>query len=285
MLDTASFDALYAASFTTRSFADSAETSVRLARAVRSRASPADSADGRQQLARRLAYRGHLAEAYELTDRSAESSVLASTVFSELVRLGAVPATVAEAVFADGLQNRRWDWSRLGVVSWWVSTGDTAAISRVIALVNSLIASDTLRPSDLNGANHDAKILAAFMSLARRDTLEALSRLAALPIRPGNWAPYSRFTRAQLLSALGRDSEAAQILDQNLWSPSFWRIPTLVLWALERARVNDRLGNAETAIQNYSYVGDVWRNADDILQPYVSQAREALQRLTGEPGG
>ncbi len=59
----------------------------------------------------------------------------------------------------------------------------------------------------------------------------------------------------------------------------------MVLWALERARVNERLGNAEMAIQDYSYVVDVWRNADDLLQPFVSEAREAVQRLAGEPAG
>ncbi len=285
MLDTASYDAVNAALFTTWSFADSAEVSVRLARAARSRASPADSAEARGWVALRLAHRGHLAEAYELTDRGAESSELDGFVFSELVRLGAVAATVAEEVFADVLQNHQWDWIPFGVRSWWVTTGDTVSISRVITLVNSGIASETLPPSDLNWANLEAKSLAAFMSLARRDTLEALSRLAALPIIPGNEVFYSRFTRAQLLSALGRDLEAAQILDQNLTAPGFTGFPTSVLWALERARVNERLGNAERAIPDYSHVVDVWRNADDILQPYVSEAREALQRLTGELGG
>ena len=41
----------------------------------------------------------------------------------------------------------------------------------------------------------------------------------------------------------------------------------------------------EQAVTDYSFVVDVWRHADEILQPYVSEAREALQRLTGEPGG
>ncbi len=286
MLDTASSDALGQASFTTLRFADSAESSIRLWRAARSRASPADSAGARRRLARQLAYRGHLAEAYELTDRSAESSGLDRLVFSELVRSGAVPATVAEAVFADAVRNRQLSLSYFGMVSWWVTTGDTASISRAIALFNSLIASDTLSPSDLNWANLNAKRAAAFMSLARRDTLEALRRLTALPVSRGNLGGfYERLTRAELLVTLGRDREAAEILDQNLWAPGFSGIPTLVLWALERARVNERLGNAERAIPDYSHVVDVWRNADDILQPFVSEAREALQRLTGEPAG
>jgi len=60
-------------------------------------------------------------------------------------------------------------------------------------------------------------------------------------------------------------------------------MPTDVLWRLERARVNQRLGNTERAIYDYSFVADVWRNADEMLQPNVTEAREALARLIGEP--
>jgi len=56
-----------------------------------------------------------------------------------------------------------------------------------------------------------------------------------------------------------------------------------VLWALERAQVNERLGNRDQAIEDYSFVADVWRTADEELQPVVEQARTALVRLTNEP--
>ena len=56
-----------------------------------------------------------------------------------------------------------------------------------------------------------------------------------------------------------------------------------VVWALERARVNDRLGNEEEAIEAYAFVADSWRNADPELQPVVEEARAALARLSGEP--
>ena len=60
-------------------------------------------------------------------------------------------------------------------------------------------------------------------------------------------------------------------------------LPTDVWWRLERARVNQRLGHTERAIYDYSFVADVWRNADEMLQPNVAEAREALARLIGEP--
>ncbi len=56
----------------------------------------------------------------------------------------------------------------------------------------------------------------------------------------------------------------------------------MVQWALERARLNDVLGNHAAAREDYSYVLDAWRNADPELQPYVAEARGALMRLAGE---
>jgi hypothetical protein len=87
---------------------------------------------------------------------------------------------------------------------------------------------------------------------------------------------------AQLLTAVGRDGEAAAVLDQ-IPSVGYLPGPVEVIWILERARVNDRLGNREKAVESYSYVADVWRNADPLLQPFVEEAREALARLVGEP--
>jgi hypothetical protein len=51
---------------------------------------------------------------------------------------------------------------------------------------------------------------------------------------------------------------------------------------LLRGRVAERIGEREQAIRSYSWVAGMWRNADRELQPYVSEAREGLVRLTGE---
>jgi len=48
--------------------------------------------------------------------------------------------------------------------------------------------------------------------------------------------------------------------------------------------VNERLGNYEKAIRDYSHVLDVWRSADPMLLPMVDEARVAVARLTGEEG-
>jgi hypothetical protein len=59
-------------------------------------------------------------------------------------------------------------------------------------------------------------------------------------------------------------------------------LPSSVIWALERARVAERLGERSKAIRGYQYVADLWRHADPELQPYVTEAREGLARLTSE---
>lgn len=60
-------------------------------------------------------------------------------------------------------------------------------------------------------------------------------------------------------------------------------MPSEVIWTLERARVAERLGDREKAARDYQYVADVWRHADPELQPYVTEAREGLTRVAGEP--
>ncbi len=55
--------------------------------------------------------------------------------------------------------------------------------------------------------------------------------------------------------------------------------PWFVLATLERGRVAERLGEREKAIESYRFVTEAWRRADPELQPYVSEAREALARL------
>jgi len=59
--------------------------------------------------------------------------------------------------------------------------------------------------------------------------------------------------------------------------------PSEILWTLERARVAERLGEREKASQDYQYVANVWRHADPELQPYVTEARAGLARVTAEP--
>ena len=55
------------------------------------------------------------------------------------------------------------------------------------------------------------------------------------------------------------------------------------IWALERARLAEKVGEYEKAKQWYAYVTAVWQHADAELQPFLAEARDALGRLTAEP--
>ena len=91
-----------------------------------------------------------------------------------------------------------------------------------------------------------------------------------------------RLTLARLLVGQGREREALAVLDLEF--P--YQLPTASngVWALERARLAEKLGEREKARQWYGYVVALWRNADAELQPSVAEAREALGRLTAESG-
>jgi len=120
-----------------------------------------------------------------------------------------------------------------------------------------------------------------YLALARGDTSDALDRFLALPDSLCPYCEDQRLISAQLLEARGREREAASLLDREIGHspPSFWE----PFWALERARVNERLGNRAKALAGYSFVAAVWMHAESELQPYVAEARAAVTRLSAEP--
>ena len=55
---------------------------------------------------------------------------------------------------------------------------------------------------------------------------------------------------------------------------------TNVLWAYERGRVGERVGDRVMATDAYRFVARVWQNADPRLHGYVIEAKAGLLRLT-----
>jgi tetratricopeptide (TPR) repeat protein len=120
-----------------------------------------------------------------------------------------------------------------------------------------------------------------YLALARGDTIGALRRFESVPDTACISCLTDRLTKARLLASQGRDREAAVLLGARLN-----RNPALLepMFALERARVRERLGERAGAIEAYGFVIRVWRNADPVLLPLVREAREGLARLTKESG-
>jgi tetratricopeptide (TPR) repeat protein len=252
---------------------DSNETAIRVARVW---AEFDTTLGGRNRLAVTLAYRGHLQEALVLEGRRLPP------LFASLARLGAVPADTVEAVFAAWLD----EGNGLGIyqaLTWWMQQRDTVSLERAAARW------DSIRPHAtrvLQQPIYDlARTARAYALLARGDTLEGLGQLKDIPEWPGCFYCYDRrLTRARVLVRLGRDREAAELLDHMPFERLFAPASEAVVAALERGRVHERLGNREAAIRAFSYVADAWSNADVELQPFVEEARLALRRLAGEPG-
>jgi len=123
----------------------------------------------------------------------------------------------------------------------------------------------------------------AYLALAKGDTTEALRLFASRPDSACfGQCPIDDLVYVQLLAARHRDPEAAAQLERPMsgFQPAF--MPVEILRALERGRVNERLGNRERAIEGYALVVRAWRHGDPELQGFVDEARAALTRLSAE---
>jgi serine/threonine-protein kinase len=219
-----------------------------------------------------LAYRGRLRAARALLGTQAPPRVA-----GDMALLGAMPADTVARVIAN--LSARDPWAIHAFLPWLAATGDTATILRYRRALDSL--SRTPKPPVQR-----ARLLAGltlvegYAALARRDTTVALRQFEAVPDTACIGCASDRLTKARLLAAVGRDREAIALLGVRLG-----RNPVILepLYALERARVSERLGEHDRAIEAYGFVVRVWRNADPALQPLVSEARDALARLAREP--
>jgi serine/threonine-protein kinase len=260
---------------------DSTEVQVRLARALRRRGNPQDTVGSRIRLAISLAARGHFREALSLSD--------GTPLAAELMALGAIPADSTDRLFARRLAL---DSISDAMPRWWAARGDTASLQAMLARLEALAAGTRPPPRGLAAvprpvirAYLDAGIANTRIALAvaRGDTAAAVSGLLARPDSACPGCPAQQLFFAQTLAATGRLEAAAARLDgqrlccwNGVWGPA---------WALERGRVNERLGRREVALDAYQYVVDAWEHGDAEVQPQVAEAREALRRLAVEEGG
>jgi serine/threonine-protein kinase len=268
---------------------DSAETGVWFARRHRERmlreaTTAFDSSIATTGLVLMLAYRGHLQEAYRSGGR------LDPTIYAHLALFGAIPADTADGVFRTWVSRPNAPRTQVWVaLPWWAERRDTAAIMSVERWARAGLRAPAV-PSPAPTKDVLAYVVQAsqaYLALARRDTITALSLFDALPDSACfGRCDLDRLVRIKLLAARGRYLDAARRLAAT---PGMNRpgIPTSaftlrVLWELERGRVHEQLGNRETARTAYAFVAATWAHADSTLQPYVTEARAGLSRLSGE---
>jgi tRNA A-37 threonylcarbamoyl transferase component Bud32/tetratricopeptide (TPR) repeat protein len=269
--------ALFVAYNSLNRLADSAQVSLALTRymAPRWREFPFAGAQFRAiAIARSLMARGHLREGHRAL------AGLVPAFYAEPALLGAVPAESAAAEFrrqlvGDEIRNVAM------ALPWWALRRDTVSLRAAAARGDSLTRS---APGWIEraGGRYVAAAAAAYLTLARSDTADAIRRLAALPRDDCPRCYLDRVVLAQLLVEVGRDAEAWGLLQADLPSATLAPFASEVLWSLLRGRVAERIGEREQAIRSYSWVVGMWRRPDPELEPYVTEAREGLERLTAE---
>jgi tRNA A-37 threonylcarbamoyl transferase component Bud32 len=257
---------------------DTGEVAVRVARALA--ASPDSSAAWLTSEARRrtltstLHFRGHL---HEAAAALSPDPIVAPGVFAELALQGLYPADTAGFYFDRWLRAGDLRTARVAL-PWWASHGDARSILRFRELADSLLRSSpdpVLREEAVFGG----KAAHAYLALVRHDTADALRRFEQLPDSLCAVCYFEPLVRLGLQATRGDDRTVLERSELTAVSP----ISVLaVIGVLEGARAAERLGERRAAIRAYQFVADAWRHADPELQPYVAEARGALERLTQE---
>jgi hypothetical protein len=222
-----------------------------------------------------LLRRGHVREAVRILFQN--PAVLPVFLVEAALLTSELPDTT-ERMFRGWLTGRPLVLTSV-TLPWWVARGDSATVRAIVHRSDS-IARSAPSQVDRDIGSYTSQAAQAHLALMRHDTAAAVRRLEALPDSLCPLCYTERLTLAHLLSARQEDRKAAQLLDRSLTELV---VPSDVLWTLERARVAERMGDREKAVHNYQYVADVWRHADPELQPYVTEAREGLSRMTSEP--
>jgi len=255
---------------------DSGEAAVRLGRSMlaRSRRAGAEALSEVAQLRvmSALSFRGHVLEAAALGGETHNPNS------AELRWIGHIPGASTGELLDQWIP----DWTAkkhppyfLSLLPTLVSERDTASIIRIVHLTDGRLHDSD--PKVVSAVMRQRTAMNAYLSLARGDSAAALRGFESLGVdRCVMACRMEPLVTARLLAARGRLIEADSILSRR------WPIEggvLTVLYALEHARVAERLGKRAEAIDGYTLVADAWAKADAELQPVVTEAHQALKRL------
>jgi hypothetical protein len=215
-----------------------------------------------------LAYRGHLDSAYR------KMGSRPSRIFVELALLGGVPADSAKAAIDRWILEGR--AQSFYALPWLAEHGDSGKIAVLIQRADS--ASRTGTSFAQRGARYRGMAARAYLSLARRDTADALKRFTALPDTLCIACYVDRYYAAKLLAGKKKYDDADKLLSQRI---NTLITPMEILIAFERATILEQNGNSDEALRAYRQVASAWATADPVLQHYVDEAKRGLARLGG----
>lgn len=224
---------------------------------------------------RALLKSGRFAEAAGIVDAKSQPSQFASAAI-----LGALPDHRVQPVFAEWLTRAALPFECLRLLDWWAQRRDAVSIGRCTARRVRELQADT-SSGVRRMARPVADLGAAFGALARRDTSGAVRMFDAFPdsLCPV-WCWFAIEPRVRLLSSVGRRREAFDLATRRSHVDFAFSAMTVPV-ALARARLAAQLGDHPVAIAAYRVVAEVWAHADSSLQPIVSEAHSAINRLGG----
>ena len=247
---------------------DSAEAAARILRAAVRRTPPEQASGLASALATQLAMHGHIDSAWKLAIASK------SLVAGEIAGLGLVPADSAARVLKPWLEEH--SDASLAPYPVLALAHDTATLLSEAAGLEKYIASaksNTNRPAQL----YVLAALRAYAALAKNDTAAATKLFDAIP--DSIFAlPMDQLIRARLVSRTD-PKRALAILERHT------NLTGLVfpVRELERGRLAEKLGDRERAVDAYSFVAEMWQNADaKPLRDGVKEANDALKRLDSD---
>ncbi len=226
--------------------------------------------------------RGHLHQAWSNISGFAGGRSLSAvlngpaTILLSLAELNVMPTAIVDSVLRTDY-NMKHGWSRIGL-RWWAERGDTVDLVRFLAVRGARVGhADSM---DLQPAAYDAAAIRGYLALARHDTADALRRFGSLPdTLCGGRCLLDAITFAELLAGHGRAAAADSLLDRR-YTIMVGSGGMYVLQQLALARAAARSGDDRTARDAYERVADFWAAGDPELQPFVTEARTELARLS-----
>jgi len=246
--------------------ADSAETAVLVTRAMLRKATPETRRNLTNAVVAALSMRGHVSEAWALAIENR------SYIAGEIAGLALVPPDSAVRIVRPWLDRR--DDASLVPIPVLALTHDSVTLLQTAAKIDSM--ATKVPPGQRGLVLYFTSIARAYAALANNDTATAIKRFEALPDSIVT-VPLDQFNHARLVAR--QDPRRALKLLQTKSTTDLLTVAR----ALEEARLAERLGQRQLAVERYARVADLWRNADaPQLRDARDEAHAALQRLDAD---
>ena len=218
-----------------------------------------------QTLNRELLKHGRLKEVIDLVARFPDPGFHLQHA-RELAGLGVIPQATFDSLYDARAKDPAF-MAPIGVPLW-IAARDTVRLERLQE-----------RWRGQGGQSLAVEFLGATVQLARGDSSwfrRPDAAISQLPLGMQAETPFGLFPVEMALALHAEDRAWALLQSRNGDGP------TAVLWMLHRARLAEKRGERDIALDDYGYVSRLWGDAEEPLRSYAREAREGMARLIGE---